>query len=161
MGLFDLRSMYGATEELWFPEWDLKGQPWNSDQIRKILAFLLREEFQDALPGHFRRARLSRPLHSVTADVHLAAENECPFPADRLFRTPATGPVGMKWRCTTPRTSNGSISISEETRHPGPRNNSCATPSSTRRRVSGSSNAWPRLPALRTDGRQTLPYRIR
>ncbi len=30
MGLFDLRSFYGATEELWFPEWELKGQPWNS-----------------------------------------------------------------------------------------------------------------------------------
>jgi dipeptidyl aminopeptidase/acylaminoacyl peptidase len=32
MGLFDLRSMYYATEELWFPEWDLRGQPWNSEQ---------------------------------------------------------------------------------------------------------------------------------
>ncbi|MBZ5593233.1 MAG: S9 family peptidase [Acidobacteriia bacterium] len=30
MGVYDLRSFYGATEELWFPEWDLKGQPWNS-----------------------------------------------------------------------------------------------------------------------------------
>lgn len=30
MGLYDLRSFYGATEESWFPEWDLKGQPWNS-----------------------------------------------------------------------------------------------------------------------------------
>ncbi|MBI3650877.1 MAG: S9 family peptidase [Acidobacteria bacterium] len=30
MGLYDLSSFYGATEELWFPEWDLKGQPWNS-----------------------------------------------------------------------------------------------------------------------------------
>jgi dipeptidyl aminopeptidase/acylaminoacyl peptidase len=36
MGVFDLRSMYGATEELWFPEWDLKGQPWNSDQYEKF-----------------------------------------------------------------------------------------------------------------------------
>jgi dipeptidyl aminopeptidase/acylaminoacyl peptidase len=36
MGLFDLRSMYGATEELWFPEWDLKGQPWNSDHYEKF-----------------------------------------------------------------------------------------------------------------------------
>jgi dipeptidyl aminopeptidase/acylaminoacyl peptidase len=36
MGLFDLRSFYGATEELWFPEWDLKGQPWNSDQYEKF-----------------------------------------------------------------------------------------------------------------------------
>lgn len=31
MGVYDLKSMFGATEELWFPEWDLGGQPWNSD----------------------------------------------------------------------------------------------------------------------------------
>jgi len=31
MGVYDLRSMYGATEELWFPEWDLGGEPWSSD----------------------------------------------------------------------------------------------------------------------------------
>lgn len=31
MGVYDLRSMFGATEELWFPEWDIGGQPWNSD----------------------------------------------------------------------------------------------------------------------------------
>jgi dipeptidyl aminopeptidase/acylaminoacyl peptidase len=30
MGLYDLRSFYGATEELWFPEHDLKGEPWTS-----------------------------------------------------------------------------------------------------------------------------------
>ena len=36
MGVFDLRSMYGATEELWFPEWDLKGQPWNSAGYEKF-----------------------------------------------------------------------------------------------------------------------------
>jgi len=36
MGIFDLRSMYGGTEELWFPEWDYKGQPWNSDQYVKF-----------------------------------------------------------------------------------------------------------------------------
>jgi dipeptidyl aminopeptidase/acylaminoacyl peptidase len=36
MGLYDLRSFYGATEELWFPEWDLKGQPWNSDLYEKM-----------------------------------------------------------------------------------------------------------------------------
>ncbi|MEM6457122.1 MAG: S9 family peptidase [Acidobacteriota bacterium] len=27
-GLYDLRSMYGATEELWFPEWEMGGTPW-------------------------------------------------------------------------------------------------------------------------------------
>jgi len=30
MGLYDLPSFYGATEELWFPQWDLKGKPWTS-----------------------------------------------------------------------------------------------------------------------------------
>ncbi len=35
MGLFDLRAFYGATEELWFPEWDLRGQPWNSELYEK------------------------------------------------------------------------------------------------------------------------------
>jgi dipeptidyl aminopeptidase/acylaminoacyl peptidase len=35
MGIFDNRSFYGGTEELWFPEWDLKGQPWNSPLYEK------------------------------------------------------------------------------------------------------------------------------
>ena len=36
MGLYDTRSFYGGTEELWFPEWDLKGQPWNSQLFEKL-----------------------------------------------------------------------------------------------------------------------------
>ncbi len=35
MGVYDLESMWGATEEVWFPNWDLKGQPWNSDIYQK------------------------------------------------------------------------------------------------------------------------------
>lgn len=35
MGLYDLRSMWGATEELWFPDFDLEGQPWNSPLYKK------------------------------------------------------------------------------------------------------------------------------
>lgn len=35
MGLYDLRSMWGVTEELWFPNFDLKGQPWNSELYKK------------------------------------------------------------------------------------------------------------------------------
>jgi dipeptidyl aminopeptidase/acylaminoacyl peptidase len=35
MGIFDLQSMWGSTEELWFVNWDLKGQPWNSDYYKK------------------------------------------------------------------------------------------------------------------------------
>jgi dipeptidyl aminopeptidase/acylaminoacyl peptidase len=36
MGLYDLRSWYGSTEELWFPELDLKGSPWNSALYEKF-----------------------------------------------------------------------------------------------------------------------------
>ena len=32
MGVYDLRSMHGATEELWFPEHDLTGTPWDQAQ---------------------------------------------------------------------------------------------------------------------------------
>jgi len=35
MGMFDNRSFYGATEELWYPEWDLKGTPWTSPLYEK------------------------------------------------------------------------------------------------------------------------------
>ncbi|MCK6615439.1 MAG: S9 family peptidase [Ignavibacteriaceae bacterium] len=36
MGLYNIESFYGTTEELWFPEWDLGGQPWNSELYRKF-----------------------------------------------------------------------------------------------------------------------------
>lgn len=36
MGLYDLKSMWGATEELWFPDFELKGQPWNSELYKKF-----------------------------------------------------------------------------------------------------------------------------
>jgi len=32
MGVYDLRTMYSSTEELWFPEWDLKGTPWQNPE---------------------------------------------------------------------------------------------------------------------------------
>ena len=31
-GVYNLESMYGVTEELWFPEWDLKGTPWDDPE---------------------------------------------------------------------------------------------------------------------------------
>jgi len=29
-GVYNLSSMYGGTEELWFPEWEFKGTPWTN-----------------------------------------------------------------------------------------------------------------------------------
>jgi dipeptidyl aminopeptidase/acylaminoacyl peptidase len=31
-GVFDLQSMYGSTEELWFPEWELRGPFWEQPE---------------------------------------------------------------------------------------------------------------------------------
>lgn len=35
MGVYDLRSMWGSTEEVWFPNFELEGQPYNSDHYEK------------------------------------------------------------------------------------------------------------------------------
>ncbi|MEJ7575635.1 MAG: S9 family peptidase [Pyrinomonadaceae bacterium] len=32
-GVFNLTSMYGATEELWFTEWEFKGSPWSNPEM--------------------------------------------------------------------------------------------------------------------------------
>ncbi|MEJ7605501.1 MAG: S9 family peptidase [Bryobacteraceae bacterium] len=32
-GVFDLRSMAGETEELWFPIWEFKGMPWDNPEM--------------------------------------------------------------------------------------------------------------------------------
>lgn len=31
-GVFDLRSMFGETEELWFPLWEFRGTPWSNPE---------------------------------------------------------------------------------------------------------------------------------
>jgi dipeptidyl aminopeptidase/acylaminoacyl peptidase len=35
MGLYDLPAFYGSTEELWFPEHDLAGSPWTSEDYER------------------------------------------------------------------------------------------------------------------------------
>lgn len=32
-GVYNLDSMYGTTEELWFPEWEFKGTPWTNPAL--------------------------------------------------------------------------------------------------------------------------------
>ncbi|MFN2455000.1 MAG: prolyl oligopeptidase family serine peptidase [Pyrinomonadaceae bacterium] len=32
-GVFNLTSMYGATEELWFTDWEFGGTPWNNPEV--------------------------------------------------------------------------------------------------------------------------------
>lgn len=35
MGVYNLKAMHGATEEIWFPEYDLGGTPWESGLYQK------------------------------------------------------------------------------------------------------------------------------
>ena len=45
-GVYNLESMYGSTEELWFPEWELGGPPWvNPTLYRKFSPHLFVENF--------------------------------------------------------------------------------------------------------------------
>jgi dipeptidyl aminopeptidase/acylaminoacyl peptidase len=32
-GVYDLEAMYGSTEELWFPEWEFRGNPWDNPEL--------------------------------------------------------------------------------------------------------------------------------
>jgi dipeptidyl aminopeptidase/acylaminoacyl peptidase len=46
-GLFNLMSMYGATEELWFAEWEFKGTPWtNPDLYTKLSPHMFVKNFK-------------------------------------------------------------------------------------------------------------------
>jgi dipeptidyl aminopeptidase/acylaminoacyl peptidase len=46
-GIFNTESAYGATEELWFPEWEFKGTPWTDrDTYRKWSPHLYASDFK-------------------------------------------------------------------------------------------------------------------
>ena len=47
MGVYDLRSMWGSTEEVWFPNFELEGQPYNSSMI--VWLFYLYEAKRQAI----------------------------------------------------------------------------------------------------------------
>ena len=46
MGLYDLTSFHGATEELWFPEKDLCGTPWDSEHYETLVPVDFVENFK-------------------------------------------------------------------------------------------------------------------
>ena len=46
-GTFNTESAYGATEELWFPEWEFKGPPWKQRELyRKFSPHLFADKFK-------------------------------------------------------------------------------------------------------------------
>src|SRR6478672_3638120 len=46
-GMFNTESVYGTTEELWFPEWEFQGPPWkNRELYRKFSPHLFADKFK-------------------------------------------------------------------------------------------------------------------
>ena len=73
-GVFDLVSMYGSTEELWFPEWEMGGPYWKSrESYEKWSPRNFVDRVQDADPRRARRARLPGAARAGPGDVHGAA----------------------------------------------------------------------------------------
>jgi dipeptidyl aminopeptidase/acylaminoacyl peptidase len=68
-GVFDLVSMYGSTEELWFPEWEYGGYPWDRA-----------EHYRDHSPSTYARS-----FRTPTLVIHGALD----------FRVPDAQGLGM------------------------------------------------------------------
>ncbi len=71
-GLFDIRSMYFSTEELWFPEWEFGGTPWESPELyRQWNPSLFVDRWQTPMlvvhGGHDYRVPLEQGLSTFTA----------------------------------------------------------------------------------------------
>jgi dipeptidyl aminopeptidase/acylaminoacyl peptidase len=62
-GVFDLRSMFGATEELWFPLWEFKGPPWDNA-----------ETYERWSPSYF-----VKQFHTPTLVVHGELDFRVPY----------------------------------------------------------------------------------
>ncbi len=80
MGVYDLRTMYSSTEELWFPEWDLKGTPWqNPEGYRKQSPSSYVPRFKTPTLVVTGREGLPRPLHPVARLLHRPPEDGRPL----------------------------------------------------------------------------------
>ena len=75
MGIYDLASFYGATEELWFPEWDLGGTPWDSA-----------ETYRSASPSSYAE-RFNTPTLVISGERTTA----CPTPRACSSSPPCAG----------------------------------------------------------------------
>ena len=64
-GVYDNRSMYGETEELWFDEWEFKGVPWDKDSAA------LREKWS---PSNFAE-NIKTPMLVVEGELDFRVPN--------------------------------------------------------------------------------------
>ncbi len=75
----------GSTEEVWFPNFELEGQPFNSDLLREVVAILIHQELLNAnTRNNTGRAGLSCTLYTELAVFHGIADPEHSFSTDCL-----------------------------------------------------------------------------
>jgi len=69
-GVYDLRSKYGSTDELWFPEWEFGGTPWESEDYEKWSPSTLARNFKTPLlvihGAHDYRVSLNQAMQLFT-----------------------------------------------------------------------------------------------
>jgi len=77
-GVFDLRSEYGATDELWFPEWEYRGTPWSQPEMYEKFSpsFYVKDFKTPCLVIHSAND-FRVPLESGFTVFHFLAENGC------------------------------------------------------------------------------------
>ena len=71
-GVYDLRSMYGETEEIWFAEWELKGVPWEHPEL-----------YEKWSPSYFVQ-NIQTPMLVVEGEIDFRVPNGQAF---QLFTT--------------------------------------------------------------------------
>ncbi len=93
-GVFDLTSKYGTTEELWFPEWEFGGPPWEKpEHYRERSPSSFVGQLQDADARDPRRARFPRSRCPGPGHVHLAP---APGRAEPLRLVPRRGALDLQ-----------------------------------------------------------------
>jgi len=85
-GVFDLRSEYGATEELWFPEWEYRGAPWTNPEM-----------YQKFSPSNY-----VQNFKTPTLVIHSANDFRVPWNRDCNFSLHCSA-AGCRAACFTSR----------------------------------------------------------
>ena len=95
-GVFDLVSKYGTTEELWFPEWEYGGYPWDRpEHYRDRSPSTYARSFKHAHPGDPRRPGFPRARRPGPGHVHVPSAPGRPQP---LRLVPRRGPLDRQAR---------------------------------------------------------------
>ncbi len=86
-GVYDLTSEFGATEELWFPLWEIGGTPWDKpEDYEKWSPSSYVKDFHTPTLVVHGELDFRVPYDAGLGTVHGAANAKGPFEIDDLSR---------------------------------------------------------------------------